>query len=251
MTTRWATITAALRNEIHLGLVGINGELDTEAELCRRFATSRITIRRALAELKQEGLVTSQRGSGWTVQRNVSQTPHIHIAGSTGTAKELPPLVRSEITWRTLRPTAVFVDVLRRLGAPRPDGSWLRMSYLLRAGSIPFDLVEVWLAPPFATLVARLELANNYTAKVLSDHGVRFGIPVQAARADIANARDCAHLGIQAEAPVLVVERLMTDAEGSTVFVSVHRHPGHNVTIGIDLPTTVPGSHDRLHVTVN
>ena len=51
-TLAWAVVAEQLRGDIQSGRTGPNGELDTEAELCRRFSTSRITIRRALAELR-------------------------------------------------------------------------------------------------------------------------------------------------------------------------------------------------------
>jgi DNA-binding GntR family transcriptional regulator len=63
-TLAWVAVAEQLRLDIQARRIGPNGELDTEVELCQRFATSRITVRRALAELRSEGLVVSRRGSG-------------------------------------------------------------------------------------------------------------------------------------------------------------------------------------------
>src|SRR6185437_12398138 len=45
--------------------VGAGGALAGELDLARAYGTSRVTVRRALDLLRQEGLVTSRRGAGW------------------------------------------------------------------------------------------------------------------------------------------------------------------------------------------
>ncbi|MEM1401501.1 MAG: GntR family transcriptional regulator, partial [Pseudomonadota bacterium] len=45
----------------------IGGRLPTEGELARQFDVSRVTIRRALDMLVQDGYIESRQGSGYTV----------------------------------------------------------------------------------------------------------------------------------------------------------------------------------------
>lgn len=49
------------------GLYPIGGRMPTEGELARQFEVSRVTIRRALDMLVQDGYVESKQGSGYTV----------------------------------------------------------------------------------------------------------------------------------------------------------------------------------------
>lgn len=60
----WQSITDALRAEIAQGAFRAGARLPTEAELARRFDVNRHTIRRALSQLAQDGLVQSRRGAG-------------------------------------------------------------------------------------------------------------------------------------------------------------------------------------------
>jgi GntR family transcriptional regulator len=63
----WAQVADALRQEI--GTVYATGDtLPPEGDLEQRFGVSRITIRRAVAELAAEGLVTRRQGRGTFVR---------------------------------------------------------------------------------------------------------------------------------------------------------------------------------------
>src|SRR5689334_19628805 len=64
---RYRQVADGLRERIGKGSYGPSGALETEAELCRAFGVSRITVRRALELLRDEGMVTSRKGSGWSV----------------------------------------------------------------------------------------------------------------------------------------------------------------------------------------
>jgi len=59
----WRQITDTLRDEIAGGLAP-GTRLPTEAQLARRFAVNRHTVRRALAALAEEGQVHARRGAG-------------------------------------------------------------------------------------------------------------------------------------------------------------------------------------------
>ena len=53
-----------LRGLIERGAVLHGGRLPTEAELCRRHGLGRAAVRRAIEQLRREGLVVTQQGSG-------------------------------------------------------------------------------------------------------------------------------------------------------------------------------------------
>lgn len=86
----WSSIAAALRDEIATGLRPPGQRLPTEAALSARFGVNRHTVRRALAQLADEGLVRSRRGAGvfvtaqptdYPLGRRVSYTRNLEAAG--------------------------------------------------------------------------------------------------------------------------------------------------------------------------
>jgi DNA-binding GntR family transcriptional regulator len=199
-TLAWVAVAEKIRREIVNGKSGPNGELDTEAELCRRFATSRITVRRALAELRADGLITSRRGSG--------------------------------------TPTGELVAALRRAGRDEVSkGHWLRLTYGQRANGVLFDEATVWFSPRTVPFVSRQDVAVGPTAKLIEDAGVALGRAIQTVSSDWNERR--AQLGEAPQACIdLTLERVMLTADDNIAFVSIHRHRSTLASFRIDLPTT-------------
>jgi GntR family phosphonate transport system transcriptional regulator len=78
VTTRqplWLAIAATLRGEIADGRYQPGAKLPTEAELSGRFGVNRHTVRHALANLEDEGLTHSRRGSGVFVTARPTDYP--------------------------------------------------------------------------------------------------------------------------------------------------------------------------------
>jgi DNA-binding GntR family transcriptional regulator len=64
MQLKYQAVLMDLQNKIISGLWPENAMIPTEIELCDQFGVSRITVRRALDELVQSGLVRRSRGKG-------------------------------------------------------------------------------------------------------------------------------------------------------------------------------------------
>lgn len=64
-----------IKEQIESGRLQIGDRLPTEKELSEQFLVSRITSKRALVELEQEGLITRSRGKGSFVAENQVKSP--------------------------------------------------------------------------------------------------------------------------------------------------------------------------------
>lgn len=71
----WKNISDALRDEIGAGHYGPGDRLPTEAQLSSRFGVNRHTIRHALADLAEAGLIHSRRGAGVFVTARPTDYP--------------------------------------------------------------------------------------------------------------------------------------------------------------------------------
>jgi DNA-binding GntR family transcriptional regulator len=61
---RYQVIARDLREQIHAGTLAAGAVLPSEHVLCRWHGASRNTVRRALADLEREGLITTEHGKG-------------------------------------------------------------------------------------------------------------------------------------------------------------------------------------------
>lgn len=68
MSTLTDKVADGLREKIQSGALKPNDLLPSEAQLCDQYDVSRVTVRRALDRLQQEGLITSQPGKGRIVR---------------------------------------------------------------------------------------------------------------------------------------------------------------------------------------
>lgn len=59
---KYAQVVSAIREDVRLGRLVAGEWMPSEAELCKRFSMSRITVRRALAELEKAGVLVSGKG---------------------------------------------------------------------------------------------------------------------------------------------------------------------------------------------
>ena len=64
---RYQIIAAQIRELVARGDYGSDRLLPSESELAREHGASRVTIRRALEVLRDEGLIDSRQGLGWFV----------------------------------------------------------------------------------------------------------------------------------------------------------------------------------------
>ena len=74
-TPLWQSISTALSDEIAAGHYGLGDRLPTEAVLSARFGVNRHTVRRALRDLGDRGLIHSRRGSGVYVAAKPTDYP--------------------------------------------------------------------------------------------------------------------------------------------------------------------------------
>lgn len=71
-------LVGSLRSEIQAGLHPVGGLLPTESELQARFGVSRHTVREALRQLRDAGLVASRQGAGTTVLKPRAADQFVH-----------------------------------------------------------------------------------------------------------------------------------------------------------------------------
>ena len=68
MIPKYEAIAADIRRSIEDGALKPGDKLPTVVEFCELYSVSKITVKRAIEQITDEGLVTSRRGSGTYVK---------------------------------------------------------------------------------------------------------------------------------------------------------------------------------------
>ena len=117
-------VVQTLKQEIVGGVHPVDTQLPTEGELQQRFRVSRHTIREALRELRDAGLVASRQGFGTTVLRAGSPRPYSHEVASINDLIELANATRYDV--RSSEIVAADGALAARLGGAI-GSKWLRV----------------------------------------------------------------------------------------------------------------------------
>ena len=64
MIPKYEAIAADIRRSIEDGALKPGDKLPTVVEFCELYSVSKITVKRAIEQITEEGLITSRRGSG-------------------------------------------------------------------------------------------------------------------------------------------------------------------------------------------
>jgi len=225
--TRYQQIADELRARVEGGEYGAGRLLPSEAELSTRFGASRVTVRRALEVLRDDGLVASRQGFGWFVAAD----PVRQSLGRLGTiesqlAAEGVTSERRVLDFRFIRAPA---HVRHLLGVD----TVLRVRRLNLADGQPFAIVTVWCPEEYGAELSRADVERSPFYELM---GVPLGGAVQTIGAAAASSSDAELLGVPEHSPVLRCERVTRSMDDEPVLVSEHVFPSHLTEFVVDLP---------------
>ncbi|HTK15841.1 MAG TPA: GntR family transcriptional regulator [Acidimicrobiia bacterium] len=222
----------ALRARLVAHDLGPRGALPGEVDLAREYGTSRVTVRRALDLLRQEGLVTSRRGAGWFAAVDPLRQPlgRVRTVEAAVEAAGARP-GRRIVAFGFVDAPAAAADALR-LSAENLEV--LRVERVNLADDEPFALVTVWVRADIGADVSRADVARTTFYDLLPIRGVELESVHQTITAEVADDRAADLLACSAGDPLLLVRRVTCDMRGAPVLYSEHRYPADRTTFEIE-----------------
>jgi DNA-binding GntR family transcriptional regulator len=209
-------LSQQLRAAIDDGTLQAGSRLANEIHLAERLGLSRPTVRRALQELVDSGLLVRRRGVG-------TQVVHPHVSRSMALTSLHDDLRRSgqHSTTRVLEHRIAPGDpeVTRALGLPA-GAMVLTLRRLRFAGGEPLALLNNHLPAALAPDPERL--ANEGLYQCLSDQGVHLRVAHQTVGARLATAAEARLLGERPRAALVTMERTAFDDAGTVVEHGTH-----------------------------
>jgi len=199
----------------------------SEAEMSSQFAASRVTVRRALEMIRDEGLIAARQGFGWFV----ATEPVPQTLGSLATIESHVEGV-GRLSERKIEEFA-FEEPPTRVGKILGVEQVLRVKRVNLADGVPFAVVTVWCPADLGAELSRRDVERRPFYELL-DIALRGA--TQTIGADLAGEVDAQLLGVPVGSPVLRCERVTTAVTGEAVLVSEHLFPAHRTEFVVDLP---------------
>jgi len=205
--------------------------LPSEAEMSEEFRASRVTIRRSLELLREEGLVAARQGFGWFVAAEPVRQSLESLATIESHVEGVGKLSERKIE------QFAFEDAPERVARVLGASHVLRVKRVNLADGEPFAVVTVWCPADLGAHLSRRDVERRpfYELLDVDLHGA-----TQTIAADLVDEGDARLLGVPTGSPVLRCQRVTTDRSGSPVLVSEHVFPAHRTEFVVDLPQAEP-----------
>ena len=232
-SARFAAIAHDLRERIALGEFGDLGAMDSESELCARYAVSRPTARRALEQLRSEGLVDSRHGAGWFVtgtafHQRLAIGTFRHAASAITQAGKVIERRVVEFGFR-----GASAALAATLGIQK-SGPVLHARSVRMVDGEGLDVVREWVPAAFGGSLSRDDATHPGIWESLGRQGHRVATVRQTITAGVASKSDAALLGTGPGAPLLLVRRLASAADGIPLALSDHRYAAHRFALEVE-----------------
>jgi len=210
-------IARQIEAAIQDGRLPAGERLESEVLLAKKLGLSRPTMRRALQELVDKGLLVRRRGVGTQVVRNgVTRSVRLSSLHDDLTASGQHP------TTQLLAHEVVPADSRVAASLDVPEGAdVVHLRRLRRADGEPLALLANWLPAELVPWSAD-ELQTRGLYALLRTIGIRICVASQRFGAVGASAADARLLGERKGAALLTMERLAYDGSGRAVELGSH-----------------------------
>lgn len=217
--------------------MAVGALLPTECELCERYGASRYTVRLALGQLQEQGLISRRKNVGTRVE---ATRPTGGFMQSLASVEDLAQFGATHV--RVVREVnEVVVDLKQAQELGCPGGTrWLRISSLRMDGGKkgrPIGWTDVYIDPAYADVGPMVREAPQTLISELieSRYGRRIARIGQDIRASTVPTALAEALKADAGSPALVIVRRYFDAADEVFEITVTIHPAERFTFSMEL----------------
>jgi GntR family transcriptional regulator len=214
-TPLYTQIKRVLREMILAGVYKPHQQMPSESEMIESFQVSRITIRQALNDLQNEGLIFRIHGKGTFVSKPKAFQDLTRLQGFSEAMRQMGYETFAKVlSCKTISPSPQVQERLR-LGKRAKVTELKRLRYLNRE---PISVDVSYLPAAIGARLSNKDLASRDVFAILeNDLGIALGhadLQIGSALAD----ENFGHLlGLEEGAPVLTIERTTHDQKGQPI----------------------------------
>ena len=220
----WIQAADLIRSEIAKGVLKRGARLTPERELCEQLGISRVTLRRALRQLVEEGALTASHGRGWYITKAAAKKEWPNrLESFSETAARMGLRTHSTVVRAESSP-ATFDEAEQLAIAPGTALFRLERVRFLEGVPTALDLTRIPLA--LAPQIEEVDFAARSLYSALSESGIepaRADSTIEAGKAD---ERTAGLLRIPVGDPLLVMWQLAVSAQQERLFVSSIQYAG-------------------------
>jgi len=204
-------IAQVLRLRLESGAWAAGGPLATEQRLCEEFGASRTTVRQALSQLKQAGLLESRAGVG---TRGIAMPIKRKVVRANGDPLHAPFNTKPRVVSLGEGPCPPAAAVFFGLAPAAPIWHFVRIHTL---DDKPLSVVDSYLPAQLGAGLTRTALQQPMHELLWEKFGIRLKRSVHTLRVARADVDIASMLGIALADPVLRIQSSVYQAAGRPI----------------------------------
>jgi DNA-binding GntR family transcriptional regulator len=210
-------VAQRLEDGIRDGALPPGARLENEISLAKRLSVSRPTVRRAIQEVVDKGLLVRRRGVGTQVVQSHVTRP-MELTSFYNDLKDAKLDPQTQVLEHRL--LAANSSIAEKLGIPVGD-EVLYIRRVRSTGDTPVAVLENYIPPAFSD-ISQEELEKGGLYDPLRERGVNLKIANQKIGARRTVGDESHLLSVDDGAPLLTVERVALDNSGQVIELGNH-----------------------------
>ena len=207
---KYAYIKMDMMNRIKSGEISVGEKIETEANLCHLYNCSRLTVRKALDELMNEGYIYKIQGLGAFVKQRTPQKQNLEGINSCTKLIEMQNMVPSKTIIDSYVTPIVPVAIKEKLGLSEVDSVFFYSRVYLADGK-PVIFGKSYFNSKFLPGIENIDLKGKSIVNVLKEkYGLELKCSDRNIKAVLSDSVDSSLLGVSENYPLLQVSDLKT-----------------------------------------
>ncbi len=220
----WIQAVNLINSEIASGVLKPGMRLPPERELCQQLKISRVTLRKALTRLVEDGVLNASHGRGWYVAASPTKKDWPNrLESFSETAERMGLTATSVVLESAVSPASL--DEAEQLSIA-PGTPLFRLERVRLLDDVPIAIDSTRVPASLVPGFAELDFSTDSLYQRLAEVGLellRADSTIEAREADAYVAK---HLGLELGKPVLVMNQLVVDDAGHPLFTSKIQYSG-------------------------
>jgi GntR family phosphonate transport system transcriptional regulator len=228
----WRCIADDFEQMILIGKHEDRERLPAESEIAARYGVNRHTVRRAMAELAQRGLVYTERGSGTYVR---ADKLNYRISQRTRFSENVAAAgheAQGRLQSHRFEPATE--EIAERLKL-EPGEQMSRLEIVRASDGVPISVATTWLSARRYPDAAKFFRRHRSITRMLDHHGIAaYERKWSRITAGFADAVDAGRLRMAVHRPILVIESLDITPDGEPILTTRGRFAADRVALTIE-----------------
>jgi GntR family transcriptional regulator len=219
----WLRAAETIRGQVGEGALRPGSRLPPERDLCRRLEISRVTLRRALMQLVDDGVLKPSHGRGWYVAADERKEWPNSLESFSETAERMG-LVATSVVLRADTAMATL-DEAESLGVA-PGALLFHLERVRMLDEVPIAIDRSIVPADLAPGLAEVDFRTRSLYSTLTAAGLELANAETTIEAREADATLAEHLRVAVGKPILVMHQTVLNPADRALFASTISYVG-------------------------